>query len=240
MSRRILITGASDGLGRALALALAQLQTDLILTGRRRDALAEVASAARSKGASIQTHLLELSSVEAVSAFGRIIASQSATLDVLIHNAAVVKLGAMEESPIADLDWHIGPNLRSPVILTQQLLPQLRRAHGQIVFINSAAGLVARKGAAFYAATKHALKAIADSLREEVAVDGVTVLSAFPSRMNTPMQDRILAFEGASGQRDRFLDPDAVAQVVVEAMARCERGEIYNVAVRIAEQARFW
>jgi len=240
MSRRILITGASSGLGRALSLALAAPQTDLILTGRRRNALAEVAAAVRSKGASVQTHLLELSSTDAVSTFGRIIAAQSAELDVLIHSAAVLKLGAIEESPISDLDWHLCANLRSPVVVTQLLLPQLRRTHGQIVFVNSAAGLVARKGAAFYAATKHALKAIADSLREEVAVDSVTVLSVFPSRMNTPMQDRVLAFEGASGQRDRFLHPDTVAQVIVEAMAQCKRGDISNVAVRIAEEPRFW
>jgi short-subunit dehydrogenase len=240
MSRRILITGASGGLGRALALALARADTELILTGRRADALNVVAEIAKSKGEGVETHILELASPDAVSAFGQEIASQPAGLDVLVHNAAVIRLGTVAESNVADLDWHYGPNVRSPVLLTQHLLGRLRQARGQIVFINSAAGLVARKGAAFYAATKHALKAVADSLREELASSGVTVLSVFPSRMNTPMQERVLAMEGSTANLNSFHQPDDLARVIVEAMERCRRGEINNVTFGLREEPRFW
>jgi len=152
MTRRILITGASGGLGQALALTLASADTELILTGRRPDALKMVAEIAKSKGARAETHMLELASADSVSAFGKVIASQPAGLDVLVHNAAVIRLGTVAESNVADLDWHYGTNVRSPVLLTQHLLGRLRQARGQIVFINSAAGLLARRGAAFYAA----------------------------------------------------------------------------------------
>jgi short-subunit dehydrogenase len=235
VNRRILITGASGGLGQALALALAAPGAELILTGRRTDALNYVADTIRSKGATAQTHVLELSSANDVLAFGKAIAAESAGFDVLIHNAAVIKLGLLAESAITDLDWHYQANVKAPVILTKCLLEHIRQRRGQLVFINSAAGLLARKGVAFYAATKHALKAIADSLREELAPEGVTVLSVFPSRMNTPMQERVLAMEGAAANLNRFLQPENTARIILQAMERCRRGEISNVTLKLGE-----
>jgi short-subunit dehydrogenase len=235
VNRRILITGASSGLGQALALALAAPGAELILTGRRTDALNYVADIARSKGATAHIHVLELSSANDVLAFGKAIASRSAGFDVLIHNAAVIKLGLLAESAITDLEWHYQVNVKAPVILTKCLLERIRQSRGQLVFINSAAGLLARKGVAFYAATKHALKAIADSLREELAPEGVTVLSVFPSRMNTPMQERVLAMEGAAANLKNFLQPENTAEIIVQAMDRCRLGEISSVIMKVGE-----
>jgi short-subunit dehydrogenase len=235
VNRRILITGASGGLGQALAMALAGPGAELILTGRRTDALNHVANAARSKGATAQTHVLELSSADDVLAFGKAIAAGSAGFDVLIHNAAVIKLGLLAESAVTDLDWHYQANVKAPVILTKCLLELIRQSRGQVVFINSAAGLLARKGSAFYAATKHALKAIADSLREELAPQGITVLSVFPSRMNTPMQERVLAMEGAAANLKTFLQPENTAEIIVQAMERCRLGEISSVIMKVGE-----
>lgn len=233
MNRRILITGASGGLGRALASVLAEPDTELILTGRRADALNRVADIARSKGATAQTHVLELSSANEVLAFGKTIGSASTGLDVLIHNAAVIKLGLLAEADIADLDWHYQVNIKAPVILTTCLIERIQQARGQFVFVNSAAGLVARKGVGFYAATKHALKAVADSLREELTPYGVTVLNVFPSRMNTPMQELVLAMEGAVADLGRFLQPENTARIIAEAMERCRRGEITSVTLKL-------
>ena len=83
-----------------------------------------------------------------------------------------------------------------PYLLTQSLLQLLRRRQGQMVFINSSAGLSARGEMAPYAATKHALKAVADSFREEVNADGLRVLSIYLGRTASPMQARIHAMEG--------------------------------------------
>lgn len=92
---------------------------------------------------------------------------------------------------------------------------------------------MARKGVGFYAATKHALKAVADSLREELTPYGVTVLNVFPSRMNTPMQELVLAMEGAVADLGRFLQPENTARIIVEAMERCRRGEITSVTLKL-------
>jgi short-subunit dehydrogenase len=182
---------------------------------------------------------LELSSAEEVLAFGTAVAHESDSLDILIHNAAVIKLNLLAEAEITDLDWHYQVNVKAPVILTKCLLDRLRLARGQLVFINSAAGLIARKGVAFYAATKHALKAIADSIREELSPFGVTVLSVFPSRMNTPMQQTVLAMEGAAANFNNFLQPERTAEIIVQAMERCRGGEISSVTLKLGAEPRF-
>jgi short-subunit dehydrogenase len=240
MHRRILITGASSGIGRALAVELAEPGTELILTGRRSDALADVVVSAGSRGAEVETHVVELSSERDVIGFGEKVASQDSGLDVVISNAGVIKLEPLATSDVANLDWHYHVNLRAPVLLVQTLLPRVAERHGQFVFVNSAAGLIAHKGAAFYAATKHGLKAVADSLREEVSQSGITVLSVFPSRTNTPMQQRVLEMEGATADLTKFLRPDAVARIISRAMERCRNGEINNVSIRPGEESHVW
>jgi len=87
-------------------------------------------------------------------------------VDVLVHSAGVITQGRIETEPVENLDWQYRTNLRAPYTLTRGLLPMLRLRRGQVVFINSSAGLSARASAGQYAATKHALKAIADSIRE--------------------------------------------------------------------------
>jgi short-subunit dehydrogenase len=240
LSARILITGASSGIGRAIALELAGPESELILTGRDLPALQDVSESAMAKGAQVSKHYLELSSEMDVVAFGEKIASEKIELDVVINNAAVIKLGNIITSQIADLDWHHAVNLKAPLILTKCLLRSVQLARGQFVFINSMAGLVARKGVAFYAATKHGLKAIADSLREEVQADGVTVLSVFLGRANTPMQARVLEMENATADLSAFLQPEYAAELIAQAMKRCRSGKIANLTIRAGEEPHFW
>jgi NADP-dependent 3-hydroxy acid dehydrogenase YdfG len=158
----------------------------------------------------------------------------------VINNAGVIKLGPLASSDVADLDWHYQANLRAPIVIVKALLPRVTERCGQFVFINSAAGLIAHKGAAFYAATKHALKAVADSLREEVSQASATVLSVFPSRTDTPMQQRVLEMEGATADLTKFLRPDAVARIIAGAMERCRKGEINNISIRPGEESHVW
>ena len=111
-----------------------------------------------------------------------------ARLDLLVHSAGVITWGRIETAPVADFDWQYRTNVRAPYILTQALLPMLMASCGQIVFINSSAVLAPHPDASQYTATKHALKAVADSLRAEVNADGLRVLSVYPGRTAGPMQ----------------------------------------------------
>jgi NADP-dependent 3-hydroxy acid dehydrogenase YdfG len=100
------------------------------------------------------------------------------------------------------------------------------------VFINSSAGLNARAELAQYAATKHALKAIADSLREEINDDGVRVLSIFLGRTATPMQATVHEMEGREYHPERLMQPEDVATVVINALSLPRSAEVTNIVVR--------
>ena len=153
-------------------------------------------------------------------------------IDVLVHSASVHAMGELETMPVAEVDRQYRTNVRAPYLLTQAVLPQLRLAHGQIVFINSSVGVVARAGISGYAASKHALKAIADSLRDEVNKDGVRVLSVYLGRTASPTQARIHAAEGKPYHPELLLQPSDVAAAVLTALVLAPTAEITDISIR--------
>jgi NAD(P)-dependent dehydrogenase (short-subunit alcohol dehydrogenase family) len=232
-SRAVVVTGASSGIGRAIALALAEPEASLWLCGRRRDALDETAAAVRAAGAEPRPLCGDLGSeadigalCEAVSGAGR--------LDVLVHAAALAALGDVHTQPVADLDAQLQVNLRAPYLLTQRLLPLLRDAGGDIVFVNSSAALHPGAGAAAYAVTKAGLRALADSVRQEVNAAGVRVMSVFPGRTATPMQAAIHSHEGREYRAERLMQPSDVASMVAAAVRLPRTAEVMEISMRPA------
>jgi NAD(P)-dependent dehydrogenase (short-subunit alcohol dehydrogenase family) len=130
------------------------------------------------------------------------------------------------------LDWQYRTNVHAPYLLTQALLPLLRRQQGQVVFINSSVGLIARGQVGPYAATKHALKAIADSFREEVNAEGLRVLSVYLGRTASPMQAKIHAMEGKAYHPEYLLQPSDVAAVVLNALCLPRTAEVTDISIR--------
>ena len=108
----------------------------------------------------------------------------------------------------------------------------LKARQGQIVFINSSVGLGAKANVGQYAATKHALKAIADSLREEVNGDGVRVLSVFVGRTATRMQEAIHGMEGRAYRPERLMRPEDVATVVINVLSLPRSAEVTDIVMR--------
>jgi len=153
-------------------------------------------------------------------------------VDILVHSAAVISTGPISDAPVEALDLQYRTNLRAPYLLTQSLLPMLARKRGQIVFVNSTAGLTAPANAAQYAATKHGLKALADCLREEVNADGIRVLSLFPGRTATPMQQQLAAAEGEPWRPELLIDPAEIAGLLAHVLAGPGTAEITNVMMR--------
>jgi len=229
--RVAVVTGASSGIGLAIALALAGEGATLCLVGRRRDALDTVAIAAQEAGGSafcIEADLERLDDIRRVASA----CSERERVDVLVHSAGVISLAPLTSAPIGELDRLYRVNVRAPYALTQALLPALLRSRGQVVFVNSTAGLRdARANAGQYIATKHALKAIADSLREEVIGQGVRVLSLYPGRTAGPMQVALHAMEGQPYDPDRLMQPESVAAVVLNALLQPDGIEITDLRV---------
>lgn len=159
-------------------------------------------------------------------------------VDVLVHSAGVIQLAPMEHARIADLDRQYATNVRAPYALTQHFLPLLSSARGQVVFINSSAGLMAKRPeAGQYSATKHALKAMADSLREEVNSRGIRVLTVYLGRTATPMQEALHRGAETPYHPEALLQPEDVASVVVHTLMLPSTAEITDISMRPMQKA---
>jgi NADP-dependent 3-hydroxy acid dehydrogenase YdfG len=224
-----LVTGASGGIGRAIALALTERGDSVWLVGRRVDALEEAATAA---GGAARVAPADLTSDDDVERLRADLDAEAGRLDVLVHCAGTISHGPLSHADIADLDAQYGANVRAPYLLTQAFLPLLVAAGGDVVFVNSSIAGRARAGAGQFAATQAALKAIADSLRDEVNASGVRVLNMFPGRTATKRQADIHAYEGKDYRPEHLMQPQDVAGIVVSALALPRTAEVTEISMR--------
>lgn len=217
-----LITGAGGGIGAAIATALAPTHT-LLLAGRPSDRLDAVAE--RLDATTFPLDLTDPSEIEAT-------CEVVDELDVLVHNAGVSFPGHVAESTVDEWRATFAVNVLGPVELTLVLLPALRRARGQVVFINSGAGRNVSPGMASYSASKFALRAFADSLRADEPQLRVTTV--YPGRTDTEMQRELVAFEGGAYDPAKFLKPETVATTVANVVATPPDGHVHEVVLRPA------
>jgi short-subunit dehydrogenase len=227
-----IITGASSGIGKAIALGLAAHGVTLGVIGRNPETLEAVADAARATGASVQCYRADFMNDEDIDTLASRLRHDFAHVDILIHSVGAHALGRVATAPVVEFDWQYRVNVRAPYALTQALLPMLRPRRGQIVFVNSSVGLSARASVGQYAATKHALKAVADSLRDEVNPQGLRVLSVFPGRTATPRQAIIHQKEGRPYYPERLMQPEDVAAVVINALNLPWTAEATEISIR--------
>jgi NADP-dependent 3-hydroxy acid dehydrogenase YdfG len=215
-----LITGAGGGIGAAIAEALAPTHT-LLLAGRPS---ARLDSVAERLGAT--TWPMDLTDPDDIEAAAEVLAE----LDVLVHNAGVSFPGRVAESTPEQWRATFEVNVTGAVALTCALLPALRAVRGQVIFINSGAGMNASPGLASYSASKFALRAFADSLRTDEPLLRVT--SIHPGRVDTEMQRDLVAYEGRDYNPADFLTPHTVAGVVATVVATPADAHTHEVVIR--------
>jgi short-subunit dehydrogenase len=232
-----LITGATGGIGAALTRALAAEGAQVILVGRSRDKLEELAESVRGVSPEVDLHATDLADDGEVRKMAARVKTAFQGVDLLIHSAGVYAYGPVAEVAADEVERLFRVNARAPYYLTQLLLPSLVERGGQVAFVNSVAGLQARAGVAAYAASKFALKAIADALRQEVEPRGVRVISAFPARTATPMQEEVCRLEGSEYHPERFLQPADVAGALLDALAAPRTADVGELVLRLPEQA---
>lgn len=231
------VTGASRGIGAAIALALAARGASLCLVGRDEDALLRVARAADGAQGRHRCYRADLADEADVERLACALQRDLRALDVLVHAAGILHAAPFEEAPATQFDAQYRTNVRAPFVLTQRLLPQLKAAPGQVVFINSSAGLSARANVGQYAATKHALKAVADGLREEVNGAGVRVLSLFVGRTATRMQAELHAMEGRTYDPAALIQPEDVAALTLQVLTLQRSVEVTDISLRPTRKA---
>lgn len=231
------ITGSSSGIGKAIAQALAARGSVVCLVGRRTETLQAVLGTKASEAGLAFCYEADLAIEHDVEMLVGKLRDGFSGIDILVHGAGVIKLSRLECASEEQLDEQYRINLRAPYLLTRALMPMICSRKGQIVFLNSTAGLRAGANVSQYAATKHALKAVADSVREELNPAGVRVLSLFLGRTATPMQASIFATEQREYNPGILMQPEDVAEVVVNALALARTAEITEITMRPATKS---
>ena len=220
------LTGAGSGIGRLVAERLHARGDTLIRIARDARRAADL-TAAFPGAVAVASDLADPTALA-----DAVAAALPEAIDGIVHAAGIVELGTVAELPVDAWTSQLTVNLVAPAELTRLLLPRVRAARGQIVFVNSGAGLTAHAGWAAYAASKHGLKALADALRSEEAGHGVRVTTVYPGRTATPMQETVHAQEGAAYDPDRWIDPESVATVILTALDLPRDAVISDLTVR--------
>lgn len=170
------ITGAASGIGAALAQSLAARGAHLALADVNEAGLHRTADAARARGVTVTTHVLDLARPEAATALRDAVQTQHGRASVLVNNAGVAIGGSFDQVDEADFDWLMSINFGAVVRLTRAFLPLLQReAAAQIVNVSSIFGIIAPPGNTAYCASKFAVRGFSESLRHELEMAGSPV-----------------------------------------------------------------
>ena len=214
-----LVTGATRGIGRAIAADLGR--THHVLVGGR---VAESVAAVVASLPSAEPYVADLAAGE--------VPPLPQRLDVLVHSAGVEEGDRIADTERAVWERVFATNVFAVAELTRRALPALRAAQGIVVTINSGSGFVSGPRGGVYGASKFALRALTDALREEERGNGVRVSSVHPGRTDSDMQRQLTAKLGESYDTDYFLHPDDVAAAVRLVVDLPARGTIETLSVR--------
>ena len=226
--KRVLLTGATGGIGEAIAKELTAAGAELTISGRRADVLERIAA---QTGANISiADLADRTQLQTL-------IEEHAEIDILIANAALPASGELSDFSLDEIDRALDVNLRAPVIMARQLIePMQARGSGQIVLISSLAGKVATAGSSLYSTTKFALRGFGAGLRADLIGTGVGVSVIFPGFVRDAgmFHESDVELPGYVGTSS----PEEVAQAVRSAIEN-NRGEIdvAPLGVRAATKA---
>ena len=214
---RVLLTGASGGIGNAIARALHEKGASLAITGRRAEALEALRGELGDRVEVLQADLANRDEVDALP-------GRAGEVDVLVANAALPASGKLDSFSPEEIDRALDVNLRAPMQVARELMPGMReRGKGHLVFISSISGKVAQGGASVYSATKFGMRGFAFALRDELHGSGVGVTTVFPGFISDAgmFADSGVKLPAGVGTRS----PHQVAKAVVRGIER-NRGEI--------------
>src|SRR3954471_3912221 len=208
----VLLTGASGGIGNAIARALHQHGASLAITGRRADALESLKAELGDRVDVLVADLAKRSDVEALP-------GQAGTVDVLVANAGLPGSGDLDSFSPEEIDRALDVNLRAPMQLTRALLPgMIERGSGHIVYISSLSGKVPAAGSSVYGATKFGLRGFGSSLHDELHGTGVGASTVFPGFISDAGMFAESGVKLPTGVGTK--KPEDVADAVIEAIEK--------------------
>lgn len=233
-SKTVLITGASSGIGEAAARLLAAQGHRVVLGARRTDRLESLVQEIRAKGGTADYHTLDVTSAEDMQAFVRHAEQLHGQVDVLVNNAGVMPLSPLSSLKLNEWDRMIDVNIRGVLHGIAAVLPGMeRQGHGQVINVSSIGGLSVSPTAAVYCATKFAVRAISDGLRQETDKIRVTVIC--PGVVESELADSITddtARQAMQVFRRVALHPDAIARAIAYAIEQPDDVDVSELVVR--------
>ncbi len=208
-----IITGAGRGIGRAIALALANEGVAVGLIARTEDELGKVVQEIRSLRGRASFAVANVSNEQQVQAAVKKLTDELGTVDILINNAGTGKYGKFMELGTEDWQDMLNINLMGMVYAAKAVLPQMtEKQQGDIVNISSSSGLRATIGSSAYSASKFAVLGMTEGLMQEVRKDNIRVFALTPSRVVTDMTD---ASFDSEAEKEKFMQPEDIAEYVI-------------------------
>ena len=211
-----IVTGGGTGIGRAIAVALAEHGVKVVVAGRRREPLEEVASLIDRQGGQVVLGQGDVARDDDVARFVALAVESFGTVDVLINNAGISGSGAIHDHDIATWDQVMAINLRGPFLLCRAVLPLMRaQRDGHIVNISSESGLEYYPGNGAYGVSKHALNALGEYIQRENQELSIRVDTICPGMVITPMSDKAIGLD-----REKCLSSDDIADLTLWLLTR--------------------
>jgi len=233
-SKVILITGASSGIGEGAARLLAGQGHRLVIGARRTDRLAELAASIEASGGVVHYRALDVTSADDVAAFAQFALDAFGRIDVLINNAGVMPLSPLNALKVGEWNRMIDVNIRGVLHGIAAVLPTMEaQGLGQIINISSIGGLSVSPTAAVYCATKFAVRAISDGLRQETDKIRVTVIC--PGVVESELADSITDDTARSAMQAFCriaITPDAIARAIAYAVEQPAEVDVSEIVVR--------
>lgn len=239
LDKVVLITGASSGIGEAIARELAAAGATVVLGARRIDRLEALADDIRAEGGTVMTVRLDVTDRSDVAAFAEAALKAFGRIDVIVNNAGIMPLSPMSSLKVEEWDRMIDVNIKGVLYGVAAVLPEMTaRGSGQIVNIASVGALSVSPTAAVYCATKYAVRAISDGLRQEN--DKLRVTCIHPGVVESELASTITdptAIENMKNYRAIALTPDAIARAVRFAIEQPEDVDVSEIVVRSVRSA---
>ena len=228
MPETAVITGASSGVGKSLAIQLSDAGYKVVLAARSEDKLNAIAEEIQKMGGNCLVVPTDVSQPEQINNL------KDRTLEygdvfVVINNAGLGKFCKIEDVTLEDWNRQLDVNLRASFLVSQAFIPGMkRRKKGTLVFMNSVAGKKGYPYSAAYVASKYGMRGLADSLREELREDNIKVISIHPGAVDTPFWDGT----GVNFPREEMLDTNTLAQSIVHAIQSPGNFTVEELVVR--------
>lgn len=233
-SKIILITGASSGIGEGAARLLAAQGHRLVIGARRTDRLVELTESLQEAGGTVRFRELDVTSAKDVAAFAQFALDTFGRIDVLINNAGVMPLSPLNALKVDEWNRMIDVNIRGVLHGIAAVLPTMeQQGQGQVINISSIGGLSVSPTAAVYCATKFAVRAISDGLRQETDKIRVTVIC--PGVVESELADSISDDTARSAMQEFrriAITPDAIARAIAYAVEQPADVDVSEIIVR--------